>query len=134
MSLLVSNEFNGYLNGNREVFTQLGLLYRQRLIQGIKSEELYADLIMFSAGMRILRRYDTGDLPGTTATLNPLSPGQIENVIDAMNCIRVKYNITINFANYIADYAGTLIPLTALLMETGVVIETEAEDYILTES
>ena len=54
MSLLTSIEFDGYLNANREVFTQLNLKYYQRLAQGVKSEEMLQDLFMFSAILRIL--------------------------------------------------------------------------------
>lgn len=134
MSLLTANEFNGYLNGHREVFTQLGLKYRQRLIQGIKSDEMLKDLFTFSAMMRVLRKYDTADLPGTEATANPLSPTQIEYVIDAANCIRVKYNIDINFANYITAADASQVPLLAILMENGDPILMEDGDYILMES
>lgn len=134
MSLLTSTEFTGYLNGNREVFTQLVLKYRQRLIQGIKSEEMLNDLFMFSAIMRMLRRYNTADLPGTEAVENVITPTQVEYVIDAANCIRVKYNISINFANYILEAEGSLVPLTAILEEAGDPILTEAGDYLLTES
>jgi hypothetical protein len=133
MSLLTSIEFDGYLNANREVFTQLNLKYYQRLAQGVKSEEMLQDLFMFSAILRILLKYDTTDLPSTTATLNTFTPKQIKYIIDAANCLRVKYNIPINIDNYILAVEGLLVPLTAILEENGDPILTESGDYILTE-
>lgn len=126
-------DFTGYLNGNREVLTQLTLLYRQRLIQGIKSEEMLNDLFVMTSILRILTEYDSSDITAGAATANIITLAEIKMVIDAANCIRVKYGIVVNFDNYILEAEGGLVPLDALYTEADIPILTEAGAYLLTE-
>ena len=125
--------YNGYLSGNKEVLTQLVLLYRQRLIQGIKSDNMLEDVFVFTSALRILMEYDASDIEAVSPSANIITPTQIRYVLNTCNCIRVKYNIDINFAAYILEANGGTVPATAILEENGDPLLTESADYILTE-
>ena len=125
--------YNGYLSGNKEVLTQLVLLYRQRLIQGIKSDNMLEDVFVFTSALRILMEYDASDIEAVSPSANIITPTQIRYVLNTCNCIRVKYNIDINFAAYILEANGGTVPATAILEENGDPLLIESADYILTE-
>ena len=82
--------YNGYLSGNKEVLTQLVLLYRQRLIQGIKSDNMLEDVFVFTSALRILMEYDASDIEAVSPSANIITPTQIRYVLNTCNCIRVK--------------------------------------------
>lgn len=82
-----SQEYLAYVDGYKKVMTDLGLLYRQRLIQGIKSDEMLIDFFTFTSALRILVEHDS--------TLIPDKIADITGVIHACEQIRLKYNINL---------------------------------------
>lgn len=131
--VLTATEYTGYLNAYREVYTQLVLKYRNRLQQGIKSDEMLDDLFVYDTAIDMLENYDTSDLALGEASANIITPSEIQYVLDACNCIRVKYNISINFAAYLTAASEDEIPINALQAENGDYILTEDDLYILVE-
>lgn len=125
---MTSSQYISFLNLSAEGLTQLTLKYRQRLQQGIKSDEMLFDLFSYTSGLSILRDYDTVDLENNVANVNIISPKEIRFVIDALKCIRVKYNVILNYADFL-----NIIPDNAIITEGGILIWTESEEYITIE-
>ena len=125
---MTSSQYTSFLNLSAEGLTQLTLKYRQRLQQGIKSDEMLFDLFSYTSGLSILRDYDTVDLENNVANVNIISPKEIRFVIDALKCIRVKYNVILNYADFL-----NIIPDNAIITEGGILIWTESEEYITIE-
>lgn len=125
---MTSSQYISFLNLSAEGLTQLTLKYRQRLQQGIKSDEMLFDLFSYTSGLSILKDYDTVDLENNVANVNVISPKEIRFVIDALKCIRVKYNVILNYADFL-----NIIPDNAIITEGGILIWTESEEYITIE-
>ena len=125
---MTSSQYISFLNLSAEGLTQLTLKYRQRLQQGIKSDEMLFDLFSYTSGLSILRDYDTVDLENNVANVNIISPKEIRFVIDALKCIRDKYNVILNYADFL-----NIIPDNAIITEGGILIWTESEEYITIE-
>lgn len=125
---MTSSQYISFLNLSAEGLTQLTLKYRQRLQQGIKSDEMLFDLFSYTSGLSILKDYDTVDLENNVADVNVISPKEIRFVIDALKCIRVKYNVILNYADFL-----NIIPDNAIITEGGILIWTESEEYITIE-
>ena len=133
MIVTTANEFTGYLNAFRDVYTELGLKYRNWLQQGIKADEMLNDLFVYDVALDMIENYDSGDLAAWEESLNYYSPEEMRTIFEVLNCIRVKYNININFAPYLIAAESGGAPINALQDESGNYILTEDGLYILVE-
>ncbi len=127
-----TTEYNATRNLSKEGLTQLSLKYGQKLQQGIKADEMLDDLFIYTAGLRIIRTFDSTGLDLAVDTKNLITSKEIRWVLDAMKCIRIKYNVVLDYDYYLNLELGGIDP-TALFTESGLPLWTEASEYILTE-